>query len=376
MQLRRPLRRLALPAALLVTVPVVWFAVANSADDAADRGGPATSAGAGAGSPQASPGGASAGAYRGASRIAPGLPTAAQVCEPGGEDAADPLPEPELTATRIPGSFTFLEGPVWVADQNRLLVSDLGNPTGPDGVQPSDILSLTLPDSFDVFVDDGGSNGLALSPDGSKLLAATHDQRSVSSYDLDSGQRGAVAEQFEGRSFNSPNDLAVRGDGTIYFTDPDFQRGNRPSEMGGTTGVYRVKDGRVTLVDGDISNPNGVVLSPDEQTLYVGGFGTKIFKYEVNADGSTGPRTEFADITTPDGATVDCAGNLYWASFYGDGIEVFAPDGEHLGTITAGANTTNIAFGGPDGRTLFITSGVNGDFSVYRTDLAIPGLPY
>lgn len=359
------LRRLAVPAALLVTVPVVWFAVANSTGGGSDR----------SGTPTSDRSGAAGAVVGGAGRIAPGLPTAAEVCQPGAEDA-DPLPEQQLSATRIPGGFTFLEGPVWVAEQNRLLVSDMRNPTGPDGVQPSTIMSLTPPETFDVFVAEGGSNGLALSPDRQRLLAATHDRRSVSSYDLDSGARDAVVDRFEGRSFNSPNDLAVRGDGTIYFSDPDFQRGNRPSEMGGTTGVYRVRDGQVSLVDGTISNPNGVVLSPDEKTLYVGGFGTKIFKYEVRADGSTGPRTEFADLTSPDGATVDCAGNLYWASFYGDGIEVFSPGGERLGTIAAGQNTTNAAFGGADGRTLFITSGVNGDFGVYRVDLNIPGLPY
>jgi gluconolactonase len=301
---------------------------------------------------------------------------AAAPCVPG-DPYGDPLPSASVAAARVPGRFNFLEGPVWIADQGRLLVSDMQPATGPEGVQPSAIRALTPPDRFDVFVADSGSNGLALGVDGTHLLAATHDQRSLSSYDLADGTRGAVVQTFQGRRFNSPNDLTVRADGTVYFTDPNFQRGNRADEMAGRTGVFRVSGGEVSLVDDTISQPNGVVLSPDGNTLYVGGNSAgKIYKYPVLADGTTGPRTEFANVSGADGATIDCAGNLYWASYSDGKVHVFAPDGRELGTVSAGTNTTNAAFGGADGRTLFITSGTWGNFGVYQIRLNVPGWPY
>jgi gluconolactonase len=297
-------------------------------------------------------------------------------CVPGGP-YEDPLPSGSVAAARVPGRFNFLEGPVWIADQGRLLVSDMQAPAGPEGVQPSAIRALTPPDRFDVFVADSGSNGLALGTDGTRVFAATHDQRSLSSYSLADGARDVVAQTFQGRRFNSPNDLTVRGDGTIYFTDPSFQRGNRTDEMAGRTGVFRLNGDGVFLVDDTVSQPNGVVLSPDGNTLYVGGNSAgKIYKYPVLADGSTGPRTEFANVNGADGATVDCAGNLYWASHTDGRVHVFAPDGRVLGTISAGTNTTNAAFGGTDGRTLYITSGTWGDYGVYQVRLNVPGWPH
>jgi len=308
----------------------------------------------------------------------PPRPAAAAVgpCVPG-SPYGNPLPSANVTAARVPGRFNFLEGPVWIAGQGRLLVSDMQPATGSEGVQPSIIRTLTPPDQFAVLVASGGSNGLALSADGTRVLAATHDQRSVSSYDLAGGTRSTVAQTFQGRKFNSPNDLTVRGDGTIYFTDPNFQRGNRPDEMAGVTGVFRVSGGNVSLVDNGVAQPNGVVLSPDGTTLYVGGNSAgKIYKYQVFPDGTTGPRTEFASVSGADGATIDCAGNLYWASHSDGRVYVFAPDGRALGTVSAGRNTTNVAFGGADGRTLFVTSGTWGNFGVYQVRLNVPGWPY
>ncbi|MEH1125277.1 SMP-30/gluconolactonase/LRE family protein [Micromonospora sp. CPCC 206061] len=297
-------------------------------------------------------------------------------CLPGGT-YGDPLPAASVSAVRVPGRFNFLEGPVWIAEDGRLLVSDMQPAAGPEGVQPSLIRALTPPDRFDVFVAGSGSNGLALSTDGRHVLAATHDQRSLSSYDLAGGARDVVVQTFQGLRFNSPNDLTVRGDGTVYFTDPSFQRGDRADEMAGRTGIFRVSGDEVFLVDDTVAQPNGIVLSPDGNTLYVGGNSAgRIYRYPVFTDGTTGPRTEFAALSGPDGATIDCAGNLYWASYVDGKVHVFAPDGRALGTISAGRNTTNAAFGGADGRTLFITSGTWGDFGVYQIELNVPGWPY
>ncbi|MFD7660712.1 SMP-30/gluconolactonase/LRE family protein [Actinosynnema sp. NPDC059797] len=280
-----------------------------------------------------------------------------------------------MTSQLVRGGFTFLEGPTWDQRTGTLLLSDMRNPTGPQGVQPSSVLRFTPPAAFETFIADSGSNGLAITPDGSRLLAATHDNRTVSAYGLADRARTTVAADHQGRAFNSPNDLTIGGDGTTYFTDPTFQRGNRADEQGGRTGVFRVRDGVVRLVDDTLSQPNGVVLSPDGRTLYVGG-GNSIVKYTIAADGSTSNRTAFASIRTPDGATVDCAGNLYWASYDEGLVRVFSPTGALLGTISAGRNTTNAAFGGPDGRTLYITSGTPGSFGLYQVRLNVPGNPY
>jgi gluconolactonase len=296
----------------------------------------------------------------------------------------NPLPSPNLVATKIADGFNFLEGPTWDAATQTLLLSNMYDGTGPQNVQPSDILRFTpATGTFTTFIKDAGSNGLAISRDGTSVVAATHDQRSMSSYNLATGLRATIAANYQGRMFNSPNDVTVAANGTVYFTDPNFQRANRPDQMSGKTGVFRVTNGVVTLIDDTIRQPNGIELSPDGTTLYVGGNASgKIYKYPVNADGSTGPRSDFASLDGTDGGTVDCAGNVYQTT-YGDGkVHVFSPAGQPLGTISAGRNATNVAFGGPDRTTLYITSGTpssggnTGNFGLYSIQLNVPGWPY
>jgi len=295
-----------------------------------------------------------------------------------------PLPSAAPTATKVKGGFNFLEGPTWEAATQTLLLTSMRDGTGAENVQPSDVLRFTpSTGAFETFIADAGSNGLAISRDGRSVTAATHDQRTVSSYDLATKRRTTIAGDYQGKQFNSPNDVTVAANGVVYFTDPDFQRAGRPDRMGGKTGVFRVGGGVVTLVDDTIREPNGIELSPDGRTLYVGGNGTgKVYRYPVNADGSTGQRSDFASLGGTDGGTVDCAGNVYQVT-YGDGkIHVLSPSGQSLGTISAGRNTTNVAFGGPDGRILYITSGTpssggnTGDFGLYSIRLNVPGWPY
>ncbi|MEA5360468.1 SMP-30/gluconolactonase/LRE family protein [Amycolatopsis sp., V23-08] len=296
----------------------------------------------------------------------------------------NPLPSPVVAATAIRDGFNFLEGPTWDAASQTLLLTNMHDGTGAENVQPSDILRFTpSTGAFTTFVAGAGSNGLALSRDGKSVYAATHDQRSVSAYDLATGQRRTIAADYQGRLFNSPNDVTEGADGTVYFTDPDFQRANRPDRMSGKTSVFRVRGGVVTLIDDTIREPNGIELSPDGKTLYVGGNATgKIYRYPVAADGSTGARSDFASLAGTDGGTVDCAGNVYQVT-YGDGkVHVFSPAGQALGMITAGPNATNLAFGGPDRKTLYLTSGTpsgggdSGNFALYSVRLNVPGWPY
>ncbi len=302
---------------------------------------------------------------------------------PGGP-FGDPLPSPNPAATKIADGFNFLEGPAWDAATQTLLLSNMFDGAGPQNVQPADILRFTpATGTFTTVIKDAGSNGLAISRDGTSVVAATHDQRSVSSYNLATGQRTTIAANYQGRMFNSPNDVTVAENGTVYFTDPNFQRANRPDEMSGKTGVFRITDGVISLIDDTIRQPNGIELSPDGRTLYVGGNASgTIYEYPVNADGSTGPRSDFASLGGTDGGTVDCAGNVYQTT-YGDGkVHVFSPAGQPLGTISAGRAATNVAFGGPDRTTLYITSGTpssggnTGNFGLYRIQLNVPGWPY
>ncbi len=289
-----------------------------------------------------------------------------------------PLPSGPHTAALIRDGFTFLEGPAWDSAGGTLLLSHMQNPGGPQGVQSSEILRFRPPATFSTLVPDSGSNGLAVTADGSAVLAATHDNRTLSAFRLSDGARTTVAAGPPGQAFNSPNDLTVAEDGTVYFTDPSFQRGARADEQGGRTRVFRLRDGVVSTVDDTLRMPNGIVLSPDGRTLYVGAFGQNVIvKYAVAADGTLGPRTTFARMPTPDGAAIDCAGNLYWASYQDGLVHVFSPAGQEIGRITAGPHTTNAAFGDADGRTLYITSSsAGGTFGLYRIRLLVPGNPY
>jgi len=297
--------------------------------------------------------------------------------------AGPPLPSAAVTAQLVKDGFAFTEGPTWVKDPGYLLFSDMQPASGPQHVQPSSIWRFTPPNTFERFIAGAGSNGLAVTADGTRIVAGTHDQRSVSSFVLADRTRSVVADGYQGRHFNSPNDVTIATDGTVYFTDPNYQRGNRADELNGMTGVFRIRGGQVELVDGTLSQPNGIALAPDGATLYVAATATnQIYRYHIRPDGQIGGRTQFATLDTPDGVTVDCAGNLYWVSNRAGLVHVFAPDGRRLGTISAGRNSTNVAFGGPDRRTLFITSGTPAsrsgpaNFGIYSVRLNLPGNPY
>jgi gluconolactonase len=291
--------------------------------------------------------------------------------------AGDPLPSATVAAQPVRTGFTFTEGPTWVADPGYLLFSDIQDAAGPEAIQASSIWKFTPPSTFEEFIPDAGSNGLAVTPAGDEIIATTHDPQAVATFTLADRTRGVLAADYQGHHFNSPNDLTIAADGTVYFTDPNFQRGNRADELNGVTGVYRIRNGVVDLIDGTLNNPNGIALSPDGTTLYVGGLGNnKIFAYAVQADGSIGARRDFASLTTPDGVGIDCAGNLYWASYNEGRVHVIAPDGTELGTITAGRYITNVAFGGPDGQTVFVTSGTTGDWGIYSLPVNLAGNPY
>jgi gluconolactonase len=245
--------------------------------------------------------------------------------------------------------FLFTEGPVWDAQAGRLLFSDIDANT---------IYQLTLPDTATVFrKPSSNANGLALDRQG-LLLAAEHGSRRVTRRMAD-GTIKTVAQSYEGKRLNSPNDLVVRSDGTIYFTDPTFGLGSATSELG-FMGLYRVDpQGGLTLEAKIDGSPNGVDLSPDEKTLYVTvTFKDQLLAFDVASGGGTSNQRVVAQVSQPDGMAVARDGTLYVASNDAKkpAVVVLSAGGIRLGAMPIGQGPTNCGLGGPDGKTLFITA--------------------
>ena len=284
-------------------------------------------------------------------------------------DGTYPGPDLSGTPTEVysgTGNGLF-EGVLWL-DRGVLLFSDM---SFTQDVPPSTIHALTPPSSVQTFAADAGTNGLGLAPDGT-VLGCAHDVQGIVRIDPITGARTTWVETYQGNAFNSPNDITVRSDGTVYFSDPNWQLGSRPSETG-MTGVYRVTPaGEVSLVDGTRGNPNGVALAPDQGTLYVGEQNGTISTYSVAVDGSTGNRQSLANVPGADGMGVDCAGNLYVAANSEGSVHVLSPNGSLLGTISVAPSVTNVAFGGADRMTLYISAGK----TIYSLQMNLPGYPY
>lgn len=274
--------------------------------------------------------------------------------------------EPKL----LRDGFTFTEGPLWIASQQALLFSD---------VREAITWRYRAPDQFDKYlVDNGGGNGLAISPN-HELIMCQVEARRITRLKLPHDTRSSppelesVTAMFDGANqglksgkYNQTNDAVVRSDGTIYFTDPAFRPHARELDF---TGVYRITpQGAVNLVTRDYY-PNGIALSPDERWLYVVN-GKRIERMALMPDGSAShPSTLLETKSDGDGMAVDDAGNLYIATQH---IEVFSPEGKPYGEIKLpGKGLTNCTFGGPDRKTLFATTAD----SLTAIPMPIPGLP-
>jgi gluconolactonase len=282
---------------------------------------------------------------------------------------------------RVAGGFEFTEGPVWARDGALLFSSPNTNaiyrwtPQGTVGVFRAksgysgvDIGRFTQP----------GSNGLTFDPDG-LLAICQHGNRRVIRVEPH-GNLTVLADRYDGKRLNSPNDLVFRSDGTLYFTDPPFGLPGMfddPKRELPFSGVFAVKDGVVTLVDAGLRGPNGIALSPDERHLYVGNWDPErkvVMRYQLDGSGAVSGGTVFFDMTAApgedaiDGLKVDQAGNLYVCG--PGGIWLLSPDGRHLGTLRLPESPHNLAWGDADGRTLYVTALT----SIYRMRLRIPGV--
>jgi gluconolactonase len=265
------------------------------------------------------------------------------------------------------GSY-FLEGPTWSKQENAFYFSAMDFSASQKHGPKSSIYKLILPNKVSIYKEDAGTNGL-LSV-GEFIYTMNHATRSLSKIYIASGENETIINNYQKLKFNSPNDLVQSTNGTIYFTDPDWQLSGRTQETP-YTGVYVLtNDGTLTLLDKSLKKPNGIVLSPDEKTLYVGSLDHEIVKYQVDKDGSIGEKEAFISINAPDGMAVDCMGNIYIASHREGVIYIYSSEGKVLDKISLGPKVTNVAFGGKYMKTLLITT----THGLYTMNVNVPGL--
>lgn len=264
---------------------------------------------------------------------------------------------------KLAGGMKFIEGPVWVPAGGYLVFSDI----------PADELKKwSEREGLSVFRKPShSSNGNTLDRQG-RLVTCEHSGRRVAFQDDKNGALKTLVGEFDGKKFNSPNDVVVKSDGTIWFTDPDYGLGNNPKEMAGNF-VFRFepKTKKISTVVKDFDKPNGLCFSPDEQRLYVADSGQPhhIRVFDVKKDGSLENGKIFCVIEkgVPDGIRCDAGGRI-WSSA-SDGVQIFAPDGSLIGKILAPESPANLCFGGKDFKTLFITA----QTSLYAIDVAVKG---
>lgn len=276
----------------------------------------------------------------------------------------------------------WTEGPVWVPALESVLYSDIPRNAIYRWREGTPASLWLRPSGYTEETPRGGesgSNGLLLDGDG-RLLLAQHGDRRIARltapWDAPAPTFETLAAHFEGRRFNSPNDLALRSNGDLYFTDPPYGLEGGPDDPAremDVQGVYRLAaDGALTRLVSDLSRPNGIALSPDESTLYVAnsdGDQPVIMAYPVRADGGLGDGRVFFD-SWGDGMAVDQQGNVYLAG-PGNGVRILGPDSVHLGSLSTTQRTSNVTFG-DDGSTLYITS----DMYLLRIRLTARGVGF
>ena len=257
---------------------------------------------------------------------------------------------------KIWGDFNFVEGPLWI-DTLGLLFSD---------IPENKVYRWSLDSTISVYLTpSGNSNGLALDQQG-RILLAQHGPRQVSRLE-ENGTLTPIATHYNEKRLNSPNDIAVKSDGSVFFTDPTYGLNDQggTSELG-YNGIYRISlSGAVQLLDNTLNMPNGIAFSPDESVLYVSDCATsRIYAWDVIHDTVLANKRQFAIVTgwggCTDGMKVDTAGYIY--STGPSGIWIYAPDGTFIQTIAVPETATNCGWGGTDRTVLYVTSGK----SIYR----------
>lgn len=283
------------------------------------------------------------------------------------DQALDSIVSAGATLERLATGFIFTEGPVW-SEEGYLLFSD-PNANRVYRWTPQGQVSLYRTKSGYAGADIGeyrqpGSNGLAFDLDG-RLTVCEHGRRRVTRIEKN-GDVTVVADRYEGKRLNSPNDLVYRSDGALFFTDPPFglpKFHDDPRRELPHFGVYGIVDGTVRLVSKELTGPNGLAFSPDEKYLYVGNWDTSrkvVMRYEIGRDGAASGGSVFFDMTAAagedaiDGIKVDGRGNLFVSG--PGGLWVISPEGRHLGTLSGPEHPHNLAWGDANRRTLYLTA--------------------
>jgi gluconolactonase len=317
------------------------------------------------------------------------------------DPALDALVSPDAKVELVKGGFGFTEGPVWVqkGKEGYLLFTDI-----PGGV----VWKLTADGKASVYLDHTGYNGpevwrwggvqnngfdktdpkfeefAMIGADGltvdrqGRLILATFAGRSLMRIE-NNGKRTVLADRYEGKRFGGPNDVVVKSNGAIYFTDTygSFRlRDKDPRKELDFTGVFMWKDGKLSLLVKDMPMVNGLAFSPDEKYLYVNGSRDNyVNRYEVRADGTLANGKLFIDLSKDatergitDGLRVDTRGNLYETG--PGGVWIISPEGKHLGTIRAPEQSTNVGFGDADKKTLYIAARTG----IYKIRVNTPGI--
>lgn len=288
---------------------------------------------------------------------------AAPAAEPSTDAAAEfaRIVAPDVRLVKLAGGMRFIEGPAWL--DGGLVFSD---------IPANELRRWTATGGLATYRrPSGNANGNTVDRAG-RLITCEHSGRRVAIREAD-GTLRTLANRHDGRRFNSPNDVVVKSDGTIWFTDPSYGlAANEVREQPGNH-VYRLdpETGTTTIVARDFDMPNGLCFSPDERWLYISDSGRPrhVRVFAVQAGGTLAAGREFCRIEAgvPDGLRCDAMGRLYVTA--ADGIHVFRPDGTLLGKIAVPETTANLCFGGREGKTLFITAST----SLYSIELQVAG---
>lgn len=284
------------------------------------------------------------------------------------DPSLDGIISPTAKIETLAQGFRWAEGPVWSAANGEWLFSDIPNNVINAWSYESGLRVFMKPAGYTGVSPQGwgpGSNGLAFDRKG-LLLLAEHGDRRISVL-TEGGGKMTVVDRFDGKRLNSPNDLCVHSSGAIYFTDPIYglpKGENDPLRELDFCGVFHIApDETVTLLDRTIERPNGIALSHDEKTLYVtNSFKGKfhVYSYPIRRDGTVGERALFFDATSfpeqgsTDGLKTDDNGNV-WSTGPG-GLLIISKEGKLLGRVLTGQKTANLAFGGMDGKVVFLTT--------------------
>jgi len=297
------------------------------------------------------------------------------------DPAVDALVPRDAKIEKLAGGFQFTEGPIWHPD-GYLLFSDPNANTIYRWSPPGTVSVFRTKSGYTGF-DIGayrqpGSNGLTLDA-GGLLTIDEHGNRRVSRLERP-GNITVLADRYEGKRLNSPNDLVYHSDGSLYFTDPPFGLPGAfddPKKELPFSGVYLLRNGQLTLLTRELSGPNGIALSSDERFLYVSNWDLKhkvLMRYEVRGDGTLENGRVFHDFTGEpedvalDGVKVDVLGNVYVSA--PRGVWILSPEGKALGRIETPEHAANMAWGDEDGRSLYVTASTG----LYRVRLSVAGI--